>query len=130
MDNRKIVEKRNIDEASIRYRSRSRPTYFPAVRSLFDYRSSFGHIDGRKYYACCINLRLCSCFPVCQTYQYQSFVFLSFFLNLVTITLHRFVSKKMRTRSCAISFRHLGKLSTKFLSVSFGLPRFSSSNQF
>lgn len=57
-------------------------------------------------------------------------VFLSFFLNLVTITLHRFVSKKMRTRSCAISFRHLGKLSTKFLSVSFGLPRFSSSNQF
>ena len=57
-------------------------------------------------------------------------VFLSFFLNLVTTALHRFVSKKMRTRSCVISFRHLGKLSTKFLSVSVGLPRISSSNQF
>lgn len=57
-------------------------------------------------------------------------VFLSFFLNLVTTALHRFVSKKTRTRSRAISFRHLRKLSTKFLSVSFGFPRFSSSNQF
>ena len=70
MDNRKIVERRNTDEASIRYRCRSRPIYFPAVRSLFDHRSSFGHIHGRKHYACCINLRLCSCFPVCQPYQY------------------------------------------------------------
>lgn len=133
MDNRKTVEKRNTDEASIRYRSRSRPTYFPAVRSLFDRRSSFGHIDGRKRYARCINLRLCPCFsrlPAVSMLILRVLVFLSSFLNLVTTAFHRFVSKKMRTRSCVISFRHLGKLSTKFLSVSFGLRRFSSPNQF